>query len=104
MADEIKKMDFDEFWKLGFVQEANRLFFHPRGLAIEINVEEGKAIGLGGVWDYRDDPEGILFGDDVLKNPESLERAKRVTAELERHIPAREALLGGSFIQELPNG
>ena len=103
MADEIKKMDFDEFWKLGFVQEANRLFFHPRGLAISINVEEGKAIGFGPIWDYRDDPEGLIFGDDILESPEIATKAANVQAEFDKHLEPRRALLGDS-IQRIPNG
>jgi hypothetical protein len=103
MADEIKMMDFDEFWKLGFVQEANRLFFHPRGLALSVTVEDGKATGFGGIWDYRDDPEGILFGSDIVGTRAALVKAAAVQNELERHIPAREKLLG-FFIQELTDG
>lgn len=64
---EIKRMDIKEFRALGFLQEANRLFFHPLGLALEviINDETGDET-LGGVWDYRDDPEGMLFGKGMI--------------------------------------
>ena len=83
---EVKKMSIKEFREKGFLQEANRLFFHPLGLALEISVDwpegvtdEDKVLykdnpfnhpeavySLGGVWDYRDDPEGILFGDGIV--------------------------------------
>ena len=63
----IKTMPVAEFRKLGLLQELNRLFLHPRGLALEvlINEETGEE-SFGGVWDYRDDPEGMLYADDVL--------------------------------------
>ena len=60
----IKRMDIKEFQNRGYLQEANRLFFHPLGLALEviINDEDG-SVRLGGIWDSRDDPEGIMFDD-----------------------------------------
>lgn len=58
----IKKMNIKEFREKGFLQEANRLFFHPLGLALEINIDDNKNYTLSSIWDYRDDPEGMLFG------------------------------------------
>ena len=57
------EMDINEFFKKGFLQEANRLFFHPLGLALSVDVDEetGRAVGFGPIWDYREDPEGIAF-------------------------------------------
>lgn len=86
---EVKRIDMKEFREGGFLQEANRLFFHPLGLALEIVVNEDGSERLGGVWDSRDDPEGIAFVD----GPDG-QKASRVSAERERHAAAREALLG----------
>ena len=38
--------------------------FYTFGLALEVNVdnETGEVI-LGDLWDYRDDPEGMLYGE-----------------------------------------
>lgn len=36
MADETKYIDVAEFRELGFLQEANRQFFHPLGLALSV--------------------------------------------------------------------
>lgn len=85
MASKIKKINIKEFRDKGFLQEANRLFFHPLGLALEVlaawpkdvTAEEKKKYkipfnhpkakhSMGGVWDYRDDPEGMLFGKDLI--------------------------------------
>jgi len=59
---QIKLMSIREFREKGFLQEANRQFFHPLGLALQINIDEEGNESIGGVWDYRDDPEGIVFG------------------------------------------
>lgn len=63
---DIKLMQVSEFRREGFLQEANRLFFHPLGLALEVNIDDNGDESLGGIWDYRDDPVGIVFGDGVI--------------------------------------
>jgi hypothetical protein len=128
----IKHIPIEEFRRLGFLQEANRLFFHPHGLALEVTVvdedgwdadstkviemafalaEPGEtraasvaraikvlnqlhppgSVFISGVWDARDDPEGVLFGrwedDDVAK-------AAAVRYERDRHRAARSRLFG----------
>ncbi len=71
----VKRIDIKEFRALGFLQEANRLFFHPLGLALEVIVdEENGAEMLGGVWDYRDDPEGMFFAKGMI----GLDRANEI--------------------------
>lgn len=64
MAEEeigIKYMDIKEFREEGYLQEANRRFFHPLGLALEIYRDRDGKESIAGIWDYRDDPEGIIF-------------------------------------------
>lgn len=64
MSKEIKRIDLNEFVKNGYLQEANRLFFHPLGLALEVIVDgSGNVEKIGGIWDYTDDPEGMFFYD-----------------------------------------
>lgn len=78
--NEVKRMDIKEFRELGLLQEANRWFFHPLGLALEvtINEETGEDV-LGGVWDFRDDPEGIAFADGVI-DPSKADYVKNLKA------------------------
>ncbi len=59
---EVKRIDIKEFRELGCLHELNRQFLHPLGLALEvvINDETGEE-SLGGIWDSRDDPEGIRY-------------------------------------------
>jgi hypothetical protein len=83
---EIKRMDIKEFREFGFLQEVNRLFFHPLGLALEVIIdEETGEVELGGVWDYREDPEGNAFGEGTM-DPE---KTKRVEELRQSKIKAR---------------
>ena len=91
-------MDLDEFQQVGFLQEANRLFFHPLGLALAINRDDEGVQTYLSVLDYRDDPEGYLFKD--LTSIDSAAKASRIESLLIQHVPARKKLLG-SIIQDL---
>lgn len=109
---EPKRIDISEFREAGFLQEANRLFFHQFGLALETVVEdcpycvkgesdEGgecpdchgsmKYERLSGVWDYRDDPEGMTYGEGYGLDPE---KAASVEEERQRHVSTRIETLG----------
>lgn len=90
MSDEIPRMDIAEFRRVGFLQEANRLFFHPLGLALAVVIEADGSERLGGIWDYRDDPEGMLFGPGEI----DAEKAASVEAERLKHAAERVRLEG----------
>lgn len=58
----IKKIDIKEFREKGYLQELNRQFLHPLGMALEIIQDEDTGEEkLGGIWDYREDEKGIYF-------------------------------------------
>ena len=59
---EIKRMPIDEFRRLGYLQELNRQFLHPLGLALEVVINSTGTEFLGGIHDYREDAEGIHYG------------------------------------------
>lgn len=119
-----KRIDIAEFRKLGFLQEVNRLFFHPRGLALEIVSEDSDCFScgghgefrgvkcdtcdgegtlhsekLGGVWDYRDDPEGILY---ALPLKIDTDKVRHVEREFQKHEGVRKSLLKNDFPIQLP--
>lgn len=78
----IKYMNIKEFREEGYLQEANRLFFHPLGLALEVVIDENNNESLGGIHDYRKDPEGTVYGNGIIKqykidNVSKLREAKR---------------------------
>lgn len=74
-------MSVEEFRVQGYLQEVNRRFLHPLGLALSIETDTGGPEKFGEIWDYRDDPEGMLFGDSMLEDPEAKEKACRINAE-----------------------
>lgn len=146
---EIKRIDIGEFRELGYLQEANRQFFHPHGLALEVTTcteesdevptplytlalpaaqyerlvelvegsgdedliervkrsrryDEGDSY-LSGVWDYREDPEGIVYVFGCGGYGDSREKADRVAAERERRREARSCLFHGASRVDEPD-
>lgn len=85
----ITMIDVKEFREKGFLQEANRLFFHPLGLALEVIIHDDGTESLGGIWDYRDDEVGLFY------DPDDLDPQKKYNVEQEgyRHaVPRLKAL------------
>jgi len=66
MSD-IKYIDPKEFQEFGYLQELNRVFLHLLGMALEVIIDDktGK-VSLGGIRDYRDDPEGMRFAEGTI--------------------------------------
>ena len=88
-ANEINRIDIKEFRRIGLLQEVNRQFFHPRGLALEVVTDlVTGAESLGGVWDYRGDPEGMGFDDDMI----SIAQAAQVQEMFDGRLIARQEL------------
>lgn len=87
-------MDIGEFRRLGLLQEANRRFFHPIGLALAVNGakdgEEPILETLSGIFDSRDDPEGFVF--TKLDVNEATERAVYYSKEVNARLDARTRL------------
>ncbi len=97
MVEDIKKINIKEFREFGFLQEINRLFLHPLGLALEVQIDDVTSEeSLGGIWDYREDPEGILFSGSLKVDPQKVQNVKEFTAE--KHKTRKEAL--GYVIQK----
>lgn len=87
---DIKRMDIAEFRRLGYLQELNRQFLHPLGLAMEVNVDAEGRESLGGVWDDREGVEGIMYGEGMM-DPE---KAAHVAGELALRASVRTEVLG----------
>lgn len=58
----LKYIDLKEFQEFGYLQEVNRRFLHPLGLALVLGIDEN-VYSLVGFVDARDDPEGIRFDE-----------------------------------------
>ena len=85
MKDKIKRIDIKEFREFGFLQELNRQFLHPMGLALEVVKDDNGNEVLGGIWDYRDDPEGIVF-DIANSDDERIKRFQENEERVKKHI------------------
>jgi hypothetical protein len=62
-------MDPQEFRDEGFLQEVNRQFFHPLGLAMAVMIDYGldeDGFMSVSIWDERDDPEGWFFAEGEI--------------------------------------
>lgn len=93
-------MDISDFIDQGYLQEANRQFFHPLGLALVVacDDEDPTKWWIHGVWDNREDPEGIAFAEGVI----SPEKAERILEQQEVRGDLREKHLG-YVVQEVPS-
>lgn len=84
----VNRIDIAEFREFGYLHEVNRRFLHPLGLALEVVVGVDGTERLGGIWDYRDDPEGIYYGE---LDADKIAAVERAWTERE---PARRTALG----------
>lgn len=90
MSNDIKRIDIREFRETGYLQELNRLFLHPLGLALEVIIDDDGSERLGGIWDYRADDEGIAYSDAT----DLAEKADRVAGLQAERGPRRMTALG----------
>ncbi len=88
---EIKRMPIKEFRKKGYLQEVNRRILHPLGLALEVSQQENGEEIISGVWDYREDEEGIHYAlnDIGYTNVERLNNFKDKFNFIENEIKSR---------------
>ena len=92
---EIKKISIKEFREFGFLQEVNRQFFHPLGLALEIKIDDDENEYLGDIWDFREDPEGIIYGEvNEELHKARIEKFNRVKEFQKEKFKLRENTLG----------
>lgn len=107
MVKKINKMDIKEFREKGYLQELNRMFLHPLGLALEVQIDEEGNESLGGIWDYRNDKEGIHYAlnDPKVTDAERLkafaEKAKLIAKEFDDRVAGRVGKLG-FFAEPIP--
>jgi hypothetical protein len=111
---EIKMMDIGEFVENGYLQEANRIFFHPLGLAMSVSVTlsrwrhfliliyfafkslfSKKIYIPWEIWDYREDSEGLYFdfkhcGEEMIKG--AIKKSIFINNEIIKRATIREKL------------
>jgi hypothetical protein len=89
-SGKIHSLPVQEFREFGYLQELNRRFLHPLGLALEVIVNQDGTEVLGAIWDGRKDSEGFVYGPDTM-DPE---KTQRVTEELRKRKHIRSQKLG----------
>ena len=93
MSDKIKRISAKEFRDFGYLQELNRQFLHPLGLALEVVIDNATGdMSIGGVHDCRDDPEGFVYDDAVV------DYAKVARIQVEWNERKKERLKGLGFM------
>jgi hypothetical protein len=99
LGDEEKqddKISVKDFREKGYLQELNRRFLHPLGMALQVTVRDDGQEFISGIWDQRNDPEGIIFDESLI----DVEKAKEVEKEfLEKSATRKNSL--GYIIQPL---
>ena len=90
----IKEMTLKKFVELGLLQEVNRQMLHPMGLALGIIQHENGDVEFDCVWDYSDDPEGMIFSDEVVNGGEFESKAQSAKEMFEAKRNTREKNLG----------
>jgi hypothetical protein len=101
-----KLLSITEFRDDGYLQEVNRRFFHPLGLALQVTFPDGGEDFepyISGVIDSRSDREGFTF--DAARTRADAERrvarAQHIDAEIEKRADARRRILLGEVVQPL---
>lgn len=94
----IKYMNLTEFRDLGYLQELNRNFLHTLGLGMEMTTDKAGRTVISGIWDYRDDPEGLCFND--LSDEGAKIKSERIHDQLEEKMRYRVPKLGW-FVQPI---
>ena len=80
MADDPKEINLKEFRDFGYLQEVNRLFFHPLGLALIMECgDEDENLSRLSVQDFRYLNEGPRFPESLI----GIQKAERIEAERE---------------------
>lgn len=91
MSDEGKMMTVKEFRELGLIQEINRRFLHPLGLALEVIIDQDTGEErIERIWDDRDDPEGLVYGPGMI----DAEKARLIYDEEASRMYIRVQMLG----------
>ena len=95
----VEEMSVKEFREQGYLQELNRRFLHPLGLALEVIERDGNEV-FGRVWDYRKDKEGIVFPYRDISSYEFWQKAKKIKRQMKSKAKWRRKKLG-FFIQPI---
>ena len=95
-----KKINIKEFVEQGYLQEVNRQFFHPLGLALEVK-KTGDEYQLDGIWDFREIKGGVRFSDNIITSKEFIDRCNNIK-KLQKTKNLDRKLLYDEISQKVP--
>ncbi len=94
--DVAQEMSFEEFVEKGYLQEVNRRFFHPLGLALRVQLGHGKMRPQAVVLDCRRDPQGVVYAPATTEEHAEVRESKArfIDRELQERERVRKAAYG----------
>ena len=93
----IMKMNIKEFREDGYLQEVNRNFLHPLGLALSVSVDDDGNESIDGIVDNRNDPDGMFYdlaNSDESRKEKFRSKASNVDEQRNKLKDSRFKLLG----------
>jgi len=93
----IKTIDIKEFREKGYLQEVNRRFFHPLGLALAVDKKDDGTEVLKEVWDSREDVEGFFYdikNSDQERKDKFKKNAEFIDSQFKKYEENRKETLG----------
>lgn len=96
----VEEMSVKEFREQGYLQELNRRFLHPLGLALEVDKGEDGEEKFSKIWDYRKDKDGIVFPFKETLQFDFYQKAKKINREIKSKAKWRRKRLG-FFVQPI---
>lgn len=88
-SDNIHTMTVAQFRKAGLLQELNRQFLHPLGLALEVEIDIDGMERFGEIWDYQADPEGLRyeeFSQADVERGQQIEKLQKIKGKKRREL------------------
>jgi len=81
-------LDLKTFADYGYLQELNRQFLHPLGMALALYERDDGTCRFDSITDFRDEPDGMIF------NELNKVKAEAVIQEQKTKAAARQESLG----------
>ena len=88
----ISYISAEEFRGKGYLQELNRRYLHPLGLAMAVEVLEDGTEQLGGIVDFRENKDGVHYNLENASDEridKFISRKKFIDSEIEKRYNNR---------------
>lgn len=85
-------LPLEELVSEGYLQEVNRRFLHPLGLALTVHTDDSQKYGFIYIQDHRDSLDGMYFAD--LSDSDSLRKVNNIERLLSKKGAARRIKIG----------